>query len=97
MLKISDDRSLCKGTIKCTRCSTKSTFTLKNHYKSLSISPQRSGKDVLVKAMVHEVDGKREQGRSRMKCREQVEGNMRRIGLRQGFPNFYLIGTLWTL
>ena len=88
MLKTSDDRFLCIGTIKCTCYSTKSTFTSINHYKSLSISPQRSEKGVLVKAMVHEVDGKREQGRPRMKCREQVEGNMRRIGLRQGFPNF---------
>ena len=33
--------------------------------------------------MVHEVDGKREQGRPRMKWREQVERNMRRIGLRK--------------
>ena len=31
--------------------------------------------------MVHEVDGKRNQGRPRMKWREQVEGNIRRIGL----------------
>ena len=83
MLKTNDYRSLCKGTIKCTRWSAKSTFISKNHYKSLSISPQRSEKDVLVKAMVHEVNGKREQGRPRMKCREQVEGNMRRIGLRK--------------
>ena len=39
--------------------------------------------DVLMKAMVHEVDGKRKQGRPRMKWREQVEGNMKRIGLRK--------------
>ena len=39
--------------------------------------------DVLMKAMVHEVDRKHKQGRPRMKRREQVEGNMRRIGLRK--------------
>ena len=39
--------------------------------------------DVLMKAMVHEVDGKRKQSRPRMKWREQVEGNMKRIGLRK--------------
>ena len=33
--------------------------------------------------MVHEVDGKRKQDRSKMKWREQVEGNTRRIGLRK--------------
>ena len=33
--------------------------------------------------MVHEVDGKRKQGRPRMKWREQIEGSMRRIGLRK--------------
>ena len=32
---------------------------------------------------IHEVDGKRKQGRSRMKRREQVEGNIRKIGLRK--------------
>ena len=37
--------------------------------------------DVLIKAMVHEVDGKRKQGQPRMKRRKQVEGNMKRIGL----------------
>ena len=42
---------------------------------------RRLEKDVLMKAMVHEVNGKREQGRPRMKRREQVEGNMKRIGL----------------
>ena len=42
MVKTSDGRSLCKGTIKCTRCSknlrfsTKSIITLKNHYESVS-------------------------------------------------------------
>ena len=36
-----------------------------------------------MKAMVHEVDGKRKQGRPRMKWRKQVEGNMRRIGLKK--------------
>ena len=38
---------------------------------------------VLIKAMVHEADGKRKQGRPRMKWREQVEGNMKRIGLKK--------------
>ena len=33
--------------------------------------------------MVHEVDGKRKQGRPRMKWREQIEGSMRRIGLKK--------------
>ena len=36
-----------------------------------------------MKAMVHKVNGKRKQGRPRMKRREQVEKNMRRIGLRK--------------
>ena len=36
--------------------------------------------DVLMKAMVHEVEGRRKQCQSRIKCKEQVEGNMRRIG-----------------
>ena len=40
-------------------------------------------KDVLMKAVVHEVDGKRKQGQQRMKWREQVEKNIRRIGLRK--------------
>ena len=39
--------------------------------------------DVMMKEMVHEVDGKRKQGRPRMKWRKQVKGNMRRIGLRK--------------
>ena len=43
---------------------------------------RRAEEDVLMMAMVHEVDGKRKHGRPRMKWRE-VEGNMRRIGLRR--------------
>ena len=39
--------------------------------------------DVLMKAMVHEVHGKHKQGQLRMKWRGQVEGNMKRIGLRK--------------
>ena len=35
-----------------------------------------------MKEMVHEVDRKRKQGRLRIK-REQIEGNMRRIGLKK--------------
>ena len=38
---------------------------------------------VLIKAMVHEVHGKRKQSRPRMKWREQVEGSMRRIRLKK--------------
>ena len=44
---------------------------------------RRPEEDVLVKAMVHEMVGKRKQGRPRMKWREQIEGNMRRIGLKK--------------
>ena len=44
---------------------------------------RRPEKDVLMKAMVHEVYGKRKQGRPRIKWKEQVEGSMRRIGLRK--------------
>ena len=44
---------------------------------------RRPKKDVLIKAMVHEVDGKFKQGQPRMKWREQVKGNTRRIGLRK--------------
>ena len=44
---------------------------------------RRPEKDVLMKAIVHEENGKRKQGRTRMKWREQVEGSMRRIGLRK--------------
>ena len=39
--------------------------------------------NVLMKAMVHEVDGKRKHGRPKMKWREQVKGNTRRIGLKK--------------
>ena len=38
---------------------------------------RRLEEDVLIKAMVHEVDGKHKQDQPRMKWREQVEGNMR--------------------
>ena len=37
-----------------------------------------------MKTMLCKVDGKSKKGRPRMKCREQVEENMRRIGLRKG-------------
>ena len=37
----------------------------------------------VMKAMVHEMDGKRKQGRPGMKWREEIEVSMRRIGLRQ--------------
>ena len=33
-----------------------------------------------MKAMAHEVNGKRKHGRPRMKWRKQVKGNMRKIG-----------------
>ena len=33
-----------------------------------------------MKAIIHKVDGKCKQGQLRMKWREQVKGNMRRIG-----------------
>ena len=33
--------------------------------------------------MIHEVKGKRKQGRPRIEWREQVERNIRRIGLRK--------------
>ena len=36
-----------------------------------------------MKAMVHEVDRRHKQDRPKMKWSEQVEGNMRRIGLRK--------------
>ena len=39
--------------------------------------------DVLINTMVCEMDGKLKQGRLRMKCRKQVEENMRRIGLKK--------------
>ena len=41
--------------------------------------------NIFMKAMVHKVDGKHKQGRSRMKWREQVEGNIRRIALRKEY------------
>ena len=44
---------------------------------------RRPEEDVLMKAMVYEVDGKRKQGRPRIKWKEQVKGNMRRIVLRK--------------
>ena len=44
---------------------------------------RQTKEDVLMKAMVHEVNGKHKQGRLRMKWREQVEGNMKRIGLKK--------------
>ena len=44
---------------------------------------RRPEKDVLTKAMVYEVDGKRKQGRLKMKWKEQGEGNIKRIGLRK--------------
>ena len=37
----------------------------------------------MMKAMVHEVGGKCRQGQPWRKRREQVEGNMRRIGLKK--------------
>ena len=42
---------------------------------------RRPEEDVLMKAMVQEVDGKCKQGRQKMKWRKQVEGSMRRIVL----------------
>ena len=42
---------------------------------------RRPEKDVSMKAMVHELDGKRKQCRPKMKWREQIEESMRRIGL----------------
>ena len=44
---------------------------------------RRPEKDDLMKAMVHEVDGKRKQGRLGMKWRKQIAGNMRRISLKK--------------
>ena len=41
---------------------------------------RQPGKDVLMKTIVHKVDGKPKQGRLRMKWKKQVEGSMRRIG-----------------
>ena len=44
---------------------------------------RRTEEDGLMKTIIHELNGKRKQGRPRIKWREQVEGNMRRIGLRK--------------
>ena len=44
---------------------------------------RRPEEDALMKAMVYKVDGKHKQGRPKMKRREQVEENMRRIGLKK--------------
>ena len=44
---------------------------------------RRREEDVLMKAMVHEVDGKRKQSRPKMKWEKQVKGNMKRIGLKK--------------
>ena len=44
---------------------------------------RRPEKNILMKAMVNEVDGKRKQGRPRMKWSVHVEENMRRIGLKK--------------
>ena len=40
-------------------------------------------KDVLMKAILYEVDGKRKQGRPKMKWRKQIKGSIRRIGLKK--------------
>ena len=44
---------------------------------------RRPEEDILMKAVIHEVDGKCKQHRPRIKWREQVKENMRRIGLRK--------------
>ena len=44
---------------------------------------RRPEENILMKAMLHEADGKRKQGRPMMKWREKFEGNMRRIDLRK--------------
>ena len=46
---------------------------------------RRPEKDVLMKKMVglHEANGKRKRGRPKMKWKEKVEGNMRRVILRK--------------
>ena len=41
---------------------------------------RRPEEDLLMKAMVNEVDGKHRQSQPRMKWREQVEESMKRIG-----------------
>ena len=43
----------------------------------------RPEKDVLMMEMVHEVDGKHKKGQPKIKWREQVEGSMRKIGLKK--------------
>ena len=43
---------------------------------------RRPEEDVLMKAIVHKVNGKRKQGRPRIKWKKQVEESMRRIGFR---------------
>ena len=44
---------------------------------------RRPEEDVLMKAIVHKVDGKRKQDGLRIKWRDHIEGLMRRIGLRK--------------
>ena len=39
--------------------------------------------DVLIKKMVHKVNGKHKQGQPKLKWMEQVKGNVRRIGLKK--------------
>ena len=49
---------------------------------------RQSEEDVLMKTREHEVDGKRKQGRPKMKWTKQVEGNMRRIGFSKEDPAY---------
>ena len=44
---------------------------------------RQPGKDVLTKAMLHEVDGKRKIGLTKVEMERPTEGNMKRIGLRK--------------
>ena len=44
---------------------------------------RRLEEDILMKAVVHEMHGKREQGRPKMKWQEQVARNVKRIGLKK--------------
>ena len=44
---------------------------------------RRPDEDILMKAMVHKVDRKCKQGQPKIKWREQIEGSMKRIGLRK--------------
>ena len=44
---------------------------------------RRPEEDVLMKAMVHKVNGKRKQSRTMMKWREKTKGNMRRVGFKE--------------